>query len=562
MSGDTVTATRGRVVFVYSASTGAHHTVTLVTGARYLSAAPGGFLYGGAGASLFRHNASGANTSLGDPIPGTGIEHATSSALGAVLLGEGPLTYLKFSDPTHPVTLSPNGADGLGGATSCDAVTATAAACLNEDAPSVSYVPLNGSQATDDAALDDDVGAVALAGDVVLFTDPQGGDSKIYSFKAGSSGSATSTGTYQDPYDGALVTAYGEAIALPTLVGAGNRLGLYQPPAPVMALKSATQVSKAFPNPRSPITAAAFSLTNGRIAYTADPAVAASSDALVTVLSRRLRTHAGSVSISAATVVAGQTGSGAATSRLVAASGTTTVYAHGTSCCGPYGSSPPNAAALKVVSPHHGAFINMHESLNSLYGVVALSGNRLLYSPNSSAYTVYDVRTGHSRAVLRTGRTVAGVALSGHYLAYATKYGAIVRKNLLNGKTVELAKPRTSRFGVVAVYESGNWVGWEDRLSGGGSWLRNAATMAKPIHLAHPLYSLTSAGALLDTTNTAEYSRGPIAVSRTKIWLRSYSGHTRTLLSARAFDAGPQLSGGVLAWINSAGSLKIVRFTN
>jgi hypothetical protein len=556
MSGNTVTATRGSEVFVYSASTGVHHTVKLVTGARYVSAAPGGFLYG-VGAALSRHNASGADTSLGDPLEHADVLFGASSAAGAVLTdGGGEATYLTFSDPTHPVTLNPSGADGLGGADSCEAVTATAAGCIG-GAPAAVYVPLNGSQATDDTDVDFDIGAVALAGDVLLFTESpdDAANSPIYSFKAGSSTAATSTGTYQNPYDTALVTAYGEAIATPSLVAPKPRLGLYQPPAPVVAAKSATQVSRLFSGPRSPVTAAAFSLTNGRVVYTADPVVAAPSKALVTVLSRRLTTHPGSVSVSAPTAVPGQAGSGISTSLLVATSAVATVYAHGTVDQGTV------APSLRVISPHHGALIH-GLNVNSLNGVVALSGKRLLYSPRGGTYTVYNVKTGHGKVVHSAKKTVDRVALSGHYLAYASEHGAIFRENLLSGKTVQLAKPRPSYSGAVAVYQSGNWVGWEYGRSRGASWLRNAATMAKPIHLAHSLYSLTPAGALLDTTDTAEFNRGPIGVSRTKTWLRSYSGHTKTLLSARAFDQGPQISGGVLAWISAAGVLKVARLTS
>jgi hypothetical protein len=185
----------------------------------------------------------------------------------------------------------------------------------------------------------------------------------------------------------------------------------------------------------------------------------------------------------------------------------------------------------------------------------------LLYSAAATHYVVYNVTTGRSH-IVRIGKHLDRVALSGHDLAYANQYGEVFRKNLINGKLVRLSTAHPSYSGPVAVYASGNWVGWEYGRSGGASWLRNAATMAKSIHLAHSLYSLTSAGALLDTTNTAEFNSGPTGVARTKIWLRSYSGHTRTLLSTRAFDQGPQISGGVLAWINAAGALKAARLTS
>ena len=137
------------------------------------------------------------------------------------------------------------------------------------------------------------------------------------------------------------------------------------------------------------------------------------------------------------------------------------------------------------------------------------------------------------------------------------------RKNLVTGKAVRLAAALSDPADVhVSVYENGGWVGWNEEAPNIARFvprnmLRNAKTLAPAISLRHTLYSLTSAGALLDSTATADpqYFQNVAIPRPTKFWLRSYSGHTSVLLAKRAFIAGPQIAGNVLAWAGWTGVL-------
>jgi hypothetical protein len=418
-------------------------------------------------------------------------------------------------------------------------VSAVAAACGADDA--ALYVPLNGSAPTTVAG---EPAAEALAGDVVIVsyfinTVAQDDDATdVESFKAGSSTTSVSHDWYGGSTQGyAVVSAYGAAVA--QTYGDPD-----QPTSNVQldSLRSATDFSPLFSPPPSPVTAGAFSLTNGRIAYTADPAVAKTSPAVVSVLSRTLTTHAHHVTASPATRPAGQHGAEDGTSQLVAASGPTTVFQVGTGA----------NAHLRIDSPHHNANLNVDR------GWTLVSSNRLLYSRGGRKFRVYDIATGRTTLVLNDpNRTTQNVALSGHYLSYSTTQAGVYRKNLRTGHTIRLAEPHPKyRFPHTAVFASGDWVGWRVQRGAGvgvdDSYLRNVSTMAKPIRLPHVLNALTSEGAVLNSASSGA----------TTYWLRGYGGHTRLLLSTRSYVQGPQVQHGVVAWINANGNLKVARLRN
>ena len=48
---------------------------------------------------------------------------------------------------------------------------------------------------------------------------------------------------------------------------------------------------------------------------------------------------------------------------------------------------------------------------------------------------------------------------------------------------------------------------------------------------------------------------GLVADRATRFWLKAYGGRTRSLLSPRAFAAGPQVVSGVVAWVTPTGQL-------
>jgi hypothetical protein len=187
---------------------------------------------------------------------------------------------------------------------------------------------------------------------------------------------------------------------------------------------------------------------------------------------------------------------------------------------------------------------------------------------NGSTIDVYNVATKHTKVVRKIvgGINYTSIALSGSYIAYATRHGAIYRENIGTGKRVRLAAPLPNDPGGVEfdVYEYGDWVGWHalpvaDELAKPLNRIRNAKTMAPAVSLAHTLYSLTSAGALLDSTATYHggFSEAGVVTAPTRFWLRSYSSHTRALLAKRAYIAGPQIAGGILAWAGANGVLRV-----
>jgi hypothetical protein len=206
-------------------------------------------------------------------------------------------------------------------------------------------------------------------------------------------------------------------------------------------------------------------------------------------------------------------------------------------------------------------------------GVIQVSGNEILFLRNvqgGSDVDVYDASTDKTRVVrqIHGGIDYTSAALWKHYIAYATKHGAVYRKNFVTGKRVRLQAKLTNDPGGVefSVYDYGNWVAWtalpvEHELPKPMNRIRDAKTMKPAVKLGHRLYALTASGALLDTTATFRdgFAEQGVVPTATKFWLRSYSGHTTTLLSKRRYVAGPEVGGGRLAWAGGNGVLRITR---
>jgi hypothetical protein len=269
---------------------------------------------------------------------------------------------------------------------------------------------------------------------------------------------------------------------------------------------------------------------------------------------RRISTSGAQLSVGRPHVVAAGTGSTQVEPHLVAASGNAFVYA-----VTAYGDGS-QYADLRVVTPER--VMTVAKVLS--YANLSLSGNRLLFqraTAHGSTTNLYNIATGTTRLLRRSvPLSTTSAAVSGHFIAFVTTHGGVFRENLRTGSRVRLAAAHRSYRGDSAVYLSGNWVGWHLQPHNGkaGDYLRNAKQMGKAMRLPRALWSLTSRGALLDrkATSMQPAGDGGSVDGSTSFSLRSYDGHTRTLLSKRRFVAGPQLVGRTLAWIDASGVLR------
>jgi hypothetical protein len=185
-------------------------------------------------------------------------------------------------------------------------------------------------------------------------------------------------------------------------------------------------------------------------------------------------------------------------------------------------------------------------------------------SGTSVARVIYDAKTGHEWTITKR---MSAVALWHDEIAYTTSQGAVYRQNYVTGTSRKLAAEPANSADLVdyTVFIYGNWVGWHAtsvfpaRVKSINR-LRNTKTMSAAVSLPHLLYGLSSAGALLATqpSLTSESLRVGTAIpDATPIWLRSYAGHTREILTSRSYLAGPQIAAGVLAWADGTGVLRV-----
>jgi hypothetical protein len=535
-------------IYVWSTVTGQRHTLTLRHHDVYLAAAPGGIAYATLHGVLKLRTLAGRTTTLATPfMPSTLIDFGTSGPDGIVVTAGSQIAYVPFAAPHKVVLLDHPTSDGV---VACEDVSATYAACSDQDGDYLSLypddamlVPLDGGSTT----LPDLHGCAfdraALDGNTLVWTCGSRAAVNLFGERAGSGKATklTSTTSY------ALTSAYGSTVASSPDRGA------------LVRVSAAGQVNRLVRGRESPISVDSFALKPSRVVYSDDQPVTSRGGRIESVFSRSLRTQNGQVAISAPTLLS--SGRSKVTGNLVGASGSLRVYA---TITGP-----------DVGAPHARLHVVSAAGTKTITGVLAqtdvqVSGHYVLYLNGSNAVEVYDAKSRKTMHVVSLdGLFYAAAALSGHYVAYATEHGAIYRRNLETAATRRLAAPLKNDVGgvEVSVYAAGDWVGWTAQpllgeLSKSLNRIRNAKTMAPAITLPHTLYSMSHAGVLLDSakaTYRAEDAQAGLITTAARFWLRRYGGRTTSLLSKRRFVAGPEIAGHLLGWAGANGVLRVVQ---
>jgi hypothetical protein len=543
--------------YVWNIATGKQTVITVPSGDVYLDAAPGGILFATPKGKVRIRTTAGTTTTLATPFGPTtklSIADAAVDTSGAVISDAiGHVVFISFAAPHTMTTLqNPSPGDPVVCGSMAGNYAACATAMFNDDesdySATVPFVePLDGGVPTVDTTsgclnpID-----LALAGSTEVWTCVgTSGTKTIWTLDSLTAGSSTST-TSSAPRYFALASAYGKVI------GAGlAQHSLYE-------ASAATDVSPLVSVTPSPVSVDAFALAPTTLLYSDDQRVASRKGEIESVFQRTLRTTTSTVHASAPTLI----GAGAKriVGNLIGISSSVRVFA----TKGPKANSW-GTTVLHVHSSHGTATVP-----NVIgQGVIQVSGDRVLYqrpAGNGSDNVVYDAATKKTTLVNHVGGiNYSGIALSGHFAAYATKHGAILWKNLRTGKHVVLRKALPNDVGGVEfdVYASGNWVGWHalpvsHELAKPLNQIRNVKTMAAAISLPHTLFSLTSAGAILDSTHATfriGFSEMDQVAHASRFWLRSYSGPTRSLLPKASYVAGPQIAGNVLAWADAKGIL-------
>jgi hypothetical protein len=518
--------------------------LTLPTKSLFVGAAPDGVLYVGVAGTaadsavdhLYLRRFTGAVDDLGVPFPGA-VPSATPGDDGVIVTAGNHAKYLTFANPTSLVTLSPKGTNTL----FCDAVVGDYAACHSEngngDIRSDQIIPLDGSAATRSTQ---SPGDAALSGSTLLWTGAVAGSTTphLFSVAAGSS-SAPSHSSVTLGYTGSppIVTAYGGAVG----AAAGDSA--------LDLAHSSSDIATVLPAKRSPVSAATFSLTSGRVAYNDDQI---QGNARVSAYSTHFTTSGSAVTLAPQTLLKAGT-----YSPIIATSGSGSVYAVKTGT---------STVSLTVVTP---------KRTHTITGVLALahptlSGKRLLYftAANKAGAPeiahIYSLTTGTTtkeRSVAQCCLADGLTALSGDTFAYVATNNSIWVKHLGSGKTVQVRAAPKHVFGTPQVFANGDHVGWAYQ-TGQPPHLkivdgyRNVRTMSKAVSVHKRIWQLASTGVVLDNDVTAEFSGGSVG-NRASFGFRTYAGHTFRLLGPQTFVAGPQVAGRTVGWIGAAGRLRL-----
>ncbi len=536
--------------------TRAHGTIHLAAGHVYLGAGPAGVIYG-VGDALRLHTITGVVSTLGSPF----AEPVAFLAVGEDGLvasdRDGHASAMAYATPGAFTPLDTATTDIV----ACRAVSSTYAACNSgsgdddndSGVPSLvpdatMLVPLDGSPPTTST---DCPGRAALAGDTLMWAGGCGTDT-VYSLTAGaatpdSADAAIQTGLVSGDGLGAGATPRS------TVRGPGE---IDPRSTSIVGFTDAAHSTIAVPERPSPITVDAFDVTPGGVTWADDGPTTGQPGARVRTMTRRLTTTSDAIVTGSPKRIAAGSGVSQVVPNLVAASSTASVYADH------YAAG--ETVTLHVVSPFGNATIAKAVA----YGHVLISGDRLIFQRIVSGDThvdQYDLATGKTTVVrvIHDRLDASSTAIWGDYLAYATPHGWVYRTDLRTGKTIKVATGNKQRYyGDISVYVFGDWVGWHSQRSDavGASdvdRIRNVRTMAPAINLGHTLWSLTSAGALMDDEGTQVPAAGSDGtLDATAFWLRSYAGHVRKVLSSRHFVTGPRLVGRTLAWADASGVLR------
>ncbi len=557
MVGETVAASSigaaypGRVVDVWDLSAGTHVRERVPAGGRFLAAAPGGYAYVTPGGVVRTHTIDGVDATLAAPFS-SATDHIFGGAGDAgIVVGDpsGTAFYIPWADP-HTATQLTNPTEGQ---VHCRSVVDGYAACTLDYRNEEQVLPGGGilfDLATGAATVADESRCVpptvAVAGSTLMWPCPRPDQPTVLATQRFGEPAATVTDT---PVEDDLASAYGEVVAATPSLDQLFATSDGQDQVPVAAAAP------------SPVSADAFALTRGRIVYSDDERVHGDPAAVTSVFARHVAVHRGHLEIGPPHRISatGERVSG----NIVLASRHASVYA----TFSPHSTPDATDQSLTLHVRSH----KYHDAvIRRSYGRAHLSGHRLVfhrYVDNRDRLKVYNLRTRRTTAVHVRRATNSTVALSGRYLAYADPKGRVHRLDLRTGNSVRLSRPLpTTKYGMrIAMYAARDYVGWDacigyrDRRCIGRS--RNARTLAPAARFHRRLYALTPKGALLDSTATFEndveraVARSGLVTSATRFWLKAYGGRTRSLLSPRAFAAGPQVVSGVVAWVTPTGQL-------
>lgn len=213
---------------------------------------------------------------------------------------------------------------------------------------------------------------------------------------------------------------------------------------------------------------------------------------------------------------------------------------------------------LRVVTRHRTRTIHGVDR----YLPVSIGAHHVAYYTGERSARIYNLETGKA-----TKLAVTGIALSGHWLAYADTAGTIRLKDLRNGTI------RTVATGVQIVgdqlFVHGQVVAWNAYPPGFGGHLafyRDMGGSGGVVQLPTDVnvWQLSDAGIVLEHTParpgaTSPAFPGPRAVRfhpAMTFLLQPYGGAPSTLLVADYPVAGPQVSGHVVAWIDQHGRVR------
>jgi hypothetical protein len=550
LSGTTLVAQSevGQRVDWWNVATGKHGSATLPSGARFKAAAPNGFIYSDQACdSLFLETLAGVVTSIGKPSGATSTCGAVAADdVGIVVSADGVApAYMTFASPGTYLPLAFTANDSA-----CGSVDANYAACGTADddgdALSVGLVPLNGDPAVSSTI--DPEGAAIVAGSTLVWTGetgPQGAVVRLHSM------TPDGTVTSRKPTVGLNATAAFDKAVVQNATDEALLMGA-----------AADHLTTVVGTKRSPVTTVAFALGRKQIVVNDDRRTdRADSVSTVTqpIAVGHGRVTLGKPSVAATNVFWNEVG----------VSGRVTVHAiaHGDVLGNP-------KAWLVIRGAKHDKTIKNVDLDNSEsapdFGLT-LVGTHLAYVTTDNRHHgattawVYDDATGKTTKVYRYGRdsfVAALPALQKNAVAYVDSHEAIWLLNLRTHQRTRLAKPPANpELQGADVYASGPFVGWSVRA---GHVLHhkeinqyvNTANLSHKVTLHRTIYGMSAAGVLLSSVRGLSSTTDSAGVPKTTFFLHPYGGHTRLLLSARAYLRGPQTNAHMVAWITLRGALK------
>jgi hypothetical protein len=213
---------------------------------------------------------------------------------------------------------------------------------------------------------------------------------------------------------------------------------------------------------------------------------------------------------------------------------------------------------LRVVTPSRSATIHGVDR----YLPVSIGDHRVAYHVDEFHARLYNLHSHHT-----TKYDATGIALSGRWLAYATRAGTIRLKNLDTHSVRTVA--RDVHLNTGQLYVHGQVVAWNVYTNEGDklAYFRDMKTGAPASQLPTNLsvWQASDAGLVLehmtstDVQSTPNFPQGRAVRFHANMTflLQPYDGGSlRTLLVADYPTLGPQVAGNVVTWIDSAGRLR------